>query len=354
MKIFNKLKINKIILKNKICIAPMCQYSAKNGNPTNWHYAHLEKLMNAGAGLMMIESTAVSKQGMITNQDLSLKSNENVKKLTRLIKYIRQVSNTKIGIQLSHSGRKGSAMVPWIKSNSPLRIGKQGWQTIAPSPIRRDKHWPEPKEANKNDIKIIVNNFALAAERAKKIGFDCLEIHMAHGYLLHQFFSPISNKRNDEYGGNLPNRCRILLEVAKKVRKIWPKNKMIGARVNGYDWLKKGSKISDCVYLSKKLKEVGLDYVCVTSGGIVPKTNLKFKAGYQVFLAKKIKKESKILVKTTGMIQNIKHAEKIILKKSADVISFGRKFISSPHWLIKELKKKNHKVNIPNQYKRCF
>tara|TARA_B110000971_G_scaffold57377_1_gene58413 strand:+ start:3164 stop:4228 length:1065 start_codon:yes stop_codon:yes gene_type:complete len=354
MKILKKIKIRKIILKNKVCVAPMCQYSAKNGNPTKWHFTHLEKLMNVGAGLMMVESTAVSKQGMITSQDLSLTNKENTTKLGRLVKYLRNVSDTKIGIQLSHSGRKGSALVPWIKSNFPLKIKKLGWTTIAPSGIKRDKNWPVPKEINKNEINKIVNDFSSAANRAKKIGFDCLEIHMAHGYLLHQFFSPISNKRKDDYGGNLANRCKILLEVAKRIRKIWPKDKILGARVNGCDWLKEGSKLSDCIYLSKKLKELGLDYVCVTSGGIIPKTNLKFKHGYQVFLAKKIKKEAKILVKTTGMIKNLKQGEKIISHKSADLVSYGRKFINSPYWLLKELKTNKYPVNIPNQYKRCF
>ena len=354
MKILQKFKIKKIIFKNRVCIAPMCQYSAKNGNPTEWHYKHLEKLMNVGAGLMIIESTAVSRQGMITNQDLSLRNNDNAKKLNKLIKYIRQNSETKIGIQLSHSGRKGSAMVPWIKSNTSLKLSNQGWRTIAPSPIKRDKYWPTPKEVNKNDIKIIINDFVSATKRAKKIGFDCLELHMAHGYLLHQFFSKISNKRKDKYGGGLYNRCRLLLEIAKSVRNVWPKNKILGARVNGSDWLEKGSKVSDCVYLSKELKKLGLDYVCVTSGGIIPRTNIKFKPGYQVSLAKKIKKECRILVKTTGMINDIKHAEKIMINKSADLVSFGRKFINSPYWLIKDLKKEKYSATIPNQYKRCF
>ena len=177
---------------------------------------------------------------------------------------------------------------------------------------------------------------------------------MSHGYLLHQFFSPISNKRKDKYGGSLENRCRLLLEISKKIRKIWPKNKVLGARVNGYDWLKNGSSIGDCNHLVKKLEKIGFDYVCVTSGGILPKTNLRYKRGYQVFLAKKMKKNNKILVRTAGMIKDLSHANKIVKSGSADLVSFGRKFINSPNWLIKELIKRNEIIEIPNQYKRCF
>ena len=172
--------------------------------------------------------------------------------------------------------------------------------------------------------------------------------------LLHQFFSPISNKRQDKYGGNLRNRCRLLLETAKAVRKFWPKNKILGARVNGSDWLKKGTKVSDCIYLTKELKKIGLNYVCVTSGGIIPKTKLKYKPGYQVFLAEKIKKRTKIVTRTTGLIEDLNHANKIVSNNKADLVSFGRKFINSPFWLINELSKRKYDIKVPNQYKRCF
>lgn len=353
MRVLKEFKINKVKLNNRICIAPMCQYSAINGNPSKWHYSHLGKLMKLGAGLMLIESTAVSKNGRISINDLTLENKKNFTEFKKLIGFLRKISSTKIGIQLSHSGRKGSSMIPWIKSNFPLK--KKGWQTLAPSRIKRDKNWPFPKEMTKKDIKTVRDNFISAANYSKKIGFDCLEIHMAHGYLLHQFFSPISNFRKDEFGGNLKKRCKLLTKIASDVRNVWPKNKILGARINGYDWLdKKGSTVNDSVYLSKQLKKIGFDYVCVTSGGIIPKTKIKFKKGYQVFLAKKNKINSKIIVKTTGMIEDIKHAEQIIKNNSADLVSFGRKFINSPNWLIKALIKKNKVIKIPNQYKRCF
>lgn len=352
MKILKNLKINSINLDNKICISPMCQYSASKGSPSVWHYDHLKKMMQAGAGMMMIESTAVSKSGMITERDLVL--NNNFAEFKKLIKNLKKISNTKIGLQISHAGRKGSAEVPWIKPNYPIMNKKKSWPTFSASAIQRDSHWPFPKELSLKQIKKIIKDFQNAAIKAKRMNLDCLEIHMAHGYLLHQFFSPISNKRTDEYGGNIENRCRLLLEIATKVRKIWPKNRVLGARVNGFDWLKNGSSISDCVFLTKKLEKIGLDYVCVTSGGILPKTNIKYKPGYQVFLAKKIKAETNLLVRTAGMIRDIEHAEKILKNKNADLISFGRKFINSPYWLIKELIKRKKKVIIPNQYKKCF
>ncbi len=345
--------LSKEKLENRICIAPMCQYSANNGNPSNWHYFHLKKLMQAGSGLLIIESTAISKEGMISKKDLSLRNEKNFKEFKSLFNYLKKISNTKIGIQLSHSGRKGSSELPWKKSNYPLST-KNGWKTIAPSKIKRDKHWPNPREATLKDLNKIKLDFIKSANYAKKIGFDCLEIHMAHGYLLHQFFSPVSNRRKDDYGKNLKDRCKLLLEIAKEIRKIWPKEKILGARVTGSDWLKKGTTISDCIFLCKNLKKIGFNYICVSSGGIVPKTKIKFKKGYQVHLAQEIKKKVKIKVKTTGNISGLKHAEDIIKSGKADLVSFGRKFINSPTWLIKQLLHHKKKVYLPNQYKRCF
>ena len=243
--------------------------------------------------------------------------------------------------------------MPWVKSNFPLN-NKAGWKTIAPSKIKRDNHWPNPKEANLKDLNKIKLDFIKSTIYAKKIGFDCLEVHMAHGYLLHQFFSPLSNRRKDLYGNNLKNRCKFLLEIATEIKKIWPKNRVLGARVNGSDWMVQGVSISDCIYLCQNLKKIGFDYVCVSSGGVIPKTKIKFKKGYQVHLAQKIRETVGIKVKTTGSIHGIKHAEEIIKSGKADLVSFGRRFINSPTWLIKELLYYKKKTNLPNQYKRCF
>lgn len=348
MKILKPFFINKIKLSNRITVAPMCQYSAINGDPSDWHYGHLHQLAISGAGMLSLESTAVNLQGRITPRDLMLETNENAVQLKNLFDYIKNINNIPISIQISHSGRKGSSEVPWIKSNSP--VIKKKWITCAPSAIKKDQNWPIPKELSVDEIKKIINDFKSSAIKAKKIGFDCLEIHMAHGYLLHQFFSPISNHRKDSYGGNLENRCRFLFEISEQVRKVWPKNRILGARVSGDDWLSHGANIKDCIYLVKILKQIGLDYVCVSSGGIINKTNLKFKEGYQVHLAKKIKKETKIITRSGGMLSNFNYAKKLIENKSVDLINVARRFINEPTWLLKIDKNSN----IPNQYKRCL
>jgi NADPH2 dehydrogenase len=290
--------------------------------------------------------------GRITLKDLVLNNQKQEIEFTKIVNYIRKICKIKIGIQISHAGRKGSSELPWIKSNYPIK-NKFSWETVSASSIKRDKHWPTPNKLAIEDIYKIINDFKNSALRAKKIGFDCLEIHMAHGYLLHQFFSPISNKREDEFGGSFENRCKLLLETTKNIRSIWPKEKILGARITGSDHLLNGIEIEDSIKLVKKLKDIGIDYVCVSSGGIIPKTKLSFKPGYQVYLAEQIKKKTGIITRTAGMITTLKQAEHIVKNKKADLIAVGREFIKNPTWLIKEMKKLKIDV-IQHQYKRCF
>jgi len=332
----------------------MCQYSAKNGNPSKWHYGHLQQLAMSGAGMMMFESTAVNDQGRITLKDLTLTNTNNENSFKTIVDYLRNISKIPLGLQISHAGRKGSAQLPWIKSNAALTDREQAWITVAPSSIERDINWPKPKRLTLNQINQIIVDYRDTAIRAKRIGFDCLEIHMAHGYLLHQFFSPISNRRKDEYGGSLDNRCKLLIEIATEVRKIWPGGKILGARITGKDWMEGGITIEDSVRLVRKLKDQGLDYVCVSSGGVVPKTNMIFKPGYQVHLAREIKKRTGIITRTAGMITNYSQASEIIENGSADLVALARKFINDPTWLIHDIKDKNGGVDLPNQYKRCY
>jgi 2,4-dienoyl-CoA reductase-like NADH-dependent reductase (Old Yellow Enzyme family) len=350
-----KIKINKVTLQNKIIIGPMCQYSAISGKASDWHYKHLGHLSKLGAGLLMLESTSVNLSGRISKKDLQLTNNIQQKSLFKLFKYLKKQSDTAIGIQISHSGRKGSAEIPWVKHNSPLKKNNGSWNTLAPSAIKRDKKWPVPKEINKYDLKKVAQDFVKSSIRAKKIGFDCLEIHMAHGYLLHQFLSPISNKRKDEYGGNLKNRCRYPLEVFKRIRKIWPKNKILGVRITASDNLALGLKINDAIYLVKELKKLKADYIAVTSGGIVPKTKIKFRDGYQVNYAYKIKKATGMRVVALGMINSENLIKNIFKNKKADLIAVSRRFINDPFWLIKH-KLKINKDNrlLPKPYTRCF
>jgi 2,4-dienoyl-CoA reductase-like NADH-dependent reductase (Old Yellow Enzyme family) len=347
--VFSNLKINDVILPNRISVAPMCQYAAINGCPGNWHYGHLSQFITSGAGMLTLESTAVSSDGRITTKDLSLASVDNLKTMQKLFSFLKSIRNMPIGIQISHAGRKGSSYVPWVKPNTTLSEADGRWDTVSASGISRDINWPKPKKLSISKIQQITHDFEKSAEASKNIGFDALEVHMAHGYLLHQFFSPISNKRNDDYGGSLKNRCRLLLEISERVRKIWPNNKVLGARVTGCDWLEGGLMIDDCVYLVSKLKDIGFDYVSVSSGGILPITNLVLKPSYQIHLSKEIKDRVGIITKTAGMINSISQVEEIIQNGYSDIVAVGRKFIQDPRWLYPYLKE-----TIPNQYKRCI
>ena len=351
--ILNKLKFKNTLLDNRIVISPMCQYSAHNGLPSKWHYKHLLNLCSTGASMVILESTAVSKNGRISPADLCLYNDKHQKNLTRLFNFLKLNNDTKIGIQISHSGRKGSSNIPWIKSNKPLPKNKS-WKTFAPSPISRDKKWPTPKMLTINEIKKIINKFKNTTIRAKKIGFDSIEIHMAHGYLLHQFFSPVSNKRKDVYGGNLENRSRLLIEIGMMMRKIWPSNRILGARITGTDHLNGGVEINDAIYLAKKLKKIGFDYVSVSSGGILPKTKMRQTEAFRSNIAKKIKDESKLFTTSSGMITKHETAIKLIKNKKLDFITIARTIIKNPSWIYQLANKVKEKKIIPNQYKRIF
>ena len=266
---------------------------------------------------------------------------------------LKKKNNIKLGIQISHSGRKGSSHIPWEKYNSPLK-GKNSWQTYAPSVIKRDDHWPSPKKITLAKIKKLIEYYKKSAILANKSGFDCLEIHMSHVYLLHQFFYAISNKRDDNYGGNLQNRSRLLIEIASSIRKVWPKNKILGARITGSDHLKKGVNIKDSIYLINKLKKEGVDYFSVSSGGILPKTKMKKGEAFRAKMTKKIKSETNVITTTTGEITKFTTVEKLIKSKTLDFITIARPIIKNPNWIL-HLAKYNKKNDlIPKQYSRII
>ena len=351
--IFSNLKISDQILKNRIFVSPMCQYSSdKFGSPSSWHYYHLSKLIMSSASMLIIESTAVNPIGRITNGDLCLYTKKQKKDFIDLINFLKKV-NKKIPIcvQLSHSGRKGSSNIPWIKNNSPLK--KNSWKTLSPSNIKKDRFWPNPKELNNIEINNIINDFASVIKFLRNSKIDGVEIHMAHGYLLHQFFSPLSNRRNDKYGGTLKNRSRFLLEIAKIVRKSWPSSKILGARITGADYSNKGINLEDSIYLAKNLEKAGFDYICVSSGGIdnILKKNLK---NYRVKLAQEIKKNVSIPVGTTGELDNYKFLNNALKKNKIDFAAIGRRFLKDPMWLIALAKKFKKMEMIPKQYLRAF
>lgn len=354
--IFKNFRVGKVSFLNRIVVSPMCQYSAKDGCPSYWHYKHLSGLLsNSLAGGLVLESTAVSKEGKITHKDLAIYKKKHETELRKLIIFLKKIdSKIPIGIQISHSGRKGSANLPWIKNGNPLNKKQKSWKTYAPSSIRRSSKWPLPEKLSLKKINELIYKFEKSTLIAKRCGFDFLEIHMAHGYLLHQFMSPISNLREDSYGGDLKSRCKLLLEIATKLRKIWPKNKCIGARITGHDHCKGGLDTSDAIWLSRKLENIGFDYVCISSGGILPKTNIKFKPGFRLSICKKIKKHIKIKVRTSGLMNKIYLIENSIKKKNIDFVAVGRAFLNNPRWILNQINKKNYINNVPKQYLRAF
>jgi len=351
--IFSKLEIGTLKISNRIVISPMCQYSAINGNATDWHLSHYLQMALSGAGMIVIESTAVSKNGRITLGDLGIYSNQNESKLKQLIASIKKYSNTPIVLQLSHSGRKGSMTLPWDGSK-PLTSKEGSWKTYAPSEIARTTESNVPAELDLKQIMAIKDDFILAAIRANKAGVDALEVHIAHGYLLHQFFSPISNKRTDKYGGVLKNRIRLIIEIVEGIREVLPNNKIIGARVTAQDWLENGSTMDDCVELVNQLKKVGTEYVCASSGGILPITNLKAYPGFQVKFAKELKDKTGILTRAVGQIQDHKDAQNIIESGDADMICIGRGYLHDPRWVWRAASYFDKKITIPNQYERGY
>ena len=353
--ILKKFKLNNFKLKNRIVISPMCQYSSVNGLPSKWHYQHLLNLLTSGAGTLVLESTAVSKDARISKHDLCLYNNKQKESFKKLIKFLKYYDKeVPIVLQISHAGRKGSSEAPFVKSNSPLIKPKDRWKTYSASNLKKDRGWPAPHILSNSKMKIIRKNFIMTAKYADQSGFDGLEIHMAHGYLLHQFLSPISNVRNDQYGGNLSNRCRYPLEIAEGVRKFWPKNKLLGARITGLDHLKNGIQLCDSIFLAKKLKKIGYDYICVSSGGILTKTNLKFYKGFRLKIASKIKKNVNMITRTSGLMSDLKFSNNAIIKNKIDLVAIGRSFIENPNLIFKFAKKIGSNELIPNQYKRCF
>ena len=331
----------------------MQQYSAINGQPSNWHYKHLGSLVESGASMIIIESTAINREGRISEKDLCLYNLKHQKSFKKLILFLKSIKNIPIFIQLSHAGRKGSSEIPWIKSNTPLTKSNR-WQTLSSAAIKKDVNWPTPKQATEKDIKKIINDFKKSVKFALAAGFDGVEIHMAHGYLIHQFLSPLVNNRKDSYGGSFDKRFLLVKQIMENTKNICKKKIVLGARITATDHLKNGITIKDSKKLVKKLETIGVNYICVSSGGIKTKTNLKMKNnGFRVNLAKKLKKNSsKIIVGTTGKLENKKLLEKKLKKNFFDLDFIGRPFLKNPYWIFDKNDKKHNQI--PNQYLRGY
>jgi 2,4-dienoyl-CoA reductase-like NADH-dependent reductase (Old Yellow Enzyme family) len=350
--LFSPLSLAELQIPNRIGVSPMCQYSADDGCANDWHLIHLGQLANSGAGLVVIEATHVERHGRITHGCLGLFSDHNEAELARVIASARRAGPAKFGIQLAHSGRKGSAQRPWEGGRS-LSAAEDPWPTIAPSAIPFGDGWACPREATEADMNRVRDAFVNAARRALRIGFDSVELHMAHGYLLHGFMSPLSNKRTDQYGGSFENRMRFPLSVARAVRAVVPRGKPLGARITGSDWREGGLTPDDAVAIAKSLKAEGLDLVDVSSGGVAADIRNPGERGYNVAIAARVKREAGIATRTVGLIVDPEQAEAIVAQGQADMVSIGRAFLDDPHWAWRAAMVLGGDVPRPRQYERA-
>ena len=350
-KLFSPLKIRNIELKNRIVVSPMCQYSSINGVPTDWHLVHLGSRAVGGTGLILTEATAVSPEGRISPDDAGIWNDEQTKAYKRIISFIKSQHSVP-GIQLAHAGRKASTYSPW-KGKGEVKVENGGWQTMAPSPIPFADNYPRPKEMNQEDIELVIHQFTKAAMRSIDAGFEVIELHFAHGYLVHEFYSPISNHRKDKYGGTLENRCRLAIEISKSVREVIPNGIPLFVRISSTDWTDGGWDIDQSVQLTKWLKNVDADLIDCSSGGNVPNAKIPLAPGYQIPFSERIKREIGILTGGVGLITTSEQAEEIISHEKADIVLLARQMLREPYFAINAAKKLNVNLkDFPNQYLR--
>jgi 2,4-dienoyl-CoA reductase-like NADH-dependent reductase (Old Yellow Enzyme family) len=352
IKLFTPLRLRGIELKNRIAVSPMCEYSARDGHPTNWHIVHLGSRAVGGAALVFTEATAVSAIGRISPGDTGIYMDCHVDSWRPIVEFIHEQGSI-AGMQLAHAGRKGSTAVPW-KGGAPIAIADGGWTPVAPSAVPFSTGYAVPKELSIGEIDQVVADFEAAACRALGTGFDVVEIHSAHGYLLHEFLSPLSNRRSDEYGGDFENRIRMLLHVAKAVRGLWPQEKPVFVRISATDWMENGWDLEQSVELSRRLKGIGIDLIDVSSGGAVPNAQIPFGPGYQVRFAASIRREAGIATGAVGMITDPAQAETIISTERADVVLLARELLRDPYWPRRAAQDLGAKIRPPVQYERAW
>lgn len=350
--LFSPISLGNLSLRNRIVIAPMCQYSAQDGLPTDWHLIHLGQLALSGAGLLIIEATAVEPAGRISPQDLGLWSDETEAALTALRRSLRDCSSMPVAVQLAHAGRKGSTARPW-DGGASVSFGRGGWTTSSASALPFDPEDAPPVEMDSNGIARVVKAFRGAAERALNCGFDGVELHCAHGYLMHQFLSPLSNQRQDEYGGSLENRMRLPLMVFREIRAALPQGFPLGVRISATDWIEGGWDLEQSTVFAARLKELGCDYIHVSSGGLSPMQSIKPGPGYQVPFAAHIKRETGMTTIAVGLITQPRQAEEIIASGQADLTALGRGMLYNPRWPWHAAAELGACVDAPPQYLRC-
>lgn len=350
--LFEPIEIGGIKIKNRIMMAPMCMYSAVDGVIGAFHTAHLGARAVGGVGLIMVEATGVSPEGRISPYDAGIWNEKQVEAFKPVVEFCKSCGSV-MGIQLAHAGRKASTNAPWLGEN-PLKPGEGGWQVVAPSPVPFDEGYPVPKEMDVNDIKKVINDFANGAKNADKAGFDVLEIHAAHGYLINEFLSPISNKRTDKYGGSLENRARLLLEIISAIKsESRLKNKPVLVRISAVDWVEGGFDIESSIALAKMLKKAGVSLIDCSSGGTSPKAKMNIYFGYQLGFAKEIREQAGIAVSGVGLITKPEFADFILSSGTADMVALGRELLRNPYWPLTAARKLGVDIEWPKQYLRA-
>ena len=349
--LFSPLKIKSIEFKNRLVVSPMCQYSSEDGFATDWHLVHLGSRAVGGAALIITEAIAVSPEGRISYGDLGIYKDEHISKLKQITDFVHN-HGAFIGTQLAHAGRKASHEKPIAGGVQLAPHDLNGWQTVAPSAIPFTSTEVPPIALDTAGIEKVKQDFKAAAKRSHEAGFDVVEIHAAHGYLLHEFLSPLSNHRTDEYGGTLENRARLLLEVVASIQEVWPHDKPLFVRISASDWTEGGWTAEDSVELSKMLKQSGVDLVDCSSGGNVASAIIPVKPGYQVEFAEKVKKEANILTGAVGLITDAEQADAIIKEGKADMIFVGREFLRDPYFPLRAAHQLGDVIKWPLQYER--
>src|SRR6201996_138793 len=349
--LFSPIQLRDLKLANRIMVAPMCQYSAVNGEANDWHFTHINSLALSGAAMFCIEATHVEAIGRITPGCLGLWNDATEAAVKRILASVRKHSKTAVAMQLAHAGRKGSSHKPW-DGGQLIPISEGGWQTEAPSALPQKENEAPPKALNAAGIARIREAFVASAKRAERLGLDALELHCAHGYLLHEFLSPIANKRTDEYGGSLQNRMRFPLEVYEAVRAVFPERKPIGVKVSATDWVEGGWDLAQTIEFAKELKKRGVDWIDASSGGVSPKQKIPLSPGYQVPFAQAIKEATGVNTIAVGLITEAKQAEEIVGSGKADMVALARAMLYDPRWGWHAAAELPGEVSAPPQYWR--
>ncbi len=349
--LFDGLRIRGLQFHNRVFVSPMCQYSSEDGFAGDWHLVHLGSRAVGGAALVLTEATAVTPEGRITPQDLGLWKDAHIEPLARIVRFLRE-QGSHAGVQLAHAGRKASTWRPWDGKPGSVSAAEGGWTTVAPSAVAFEGY-ATPEAAAEEQIRGVVRAFAAAAARAREAGFEVIELHAAHGYLLHQFLSPLSNRRSDRWGGSFENRTRLVREVVEAVRREWPERLPLLVRVSATDWVEGGWDVEQTVELARALAPLGVDLVDCSSGGLVAHAKVPVAPGYHVPFAERVRKDAGVLAAAVGLITEAAQADQIIRAGRADAVLLARELLRDPYWPMRAARDLGQAVSWPAQYLRA-